>query len=156
MGQKVVLFDLVHHREAPCTGNHMGKVRVRVPQFARTSLNGSHDFSEAITVAISRYLAPRPLAIVAMSTAMPSCSSANRLPVRPMPHYVVCNVQHAMGIANLAGALIAGSAGDQMHALGFAIFQMVLAGEAASVASEPEPRSITRPSPVHLGARSIR
>jgi hypothetical protein len=151
-----VLFDLVHHREGPCTGNCMGHVRVRVPQFARTSLNGSHDFSEASTLAISRYPAPRPLAIVVMSTAMPSCSSANRLTVRPMPHYVVYNVQHAVGIANLAGALIAGSAGDQMHALGFTIFQMVLAGGAASVASDPEPRNITRPSPVHLGARAIR
>jgi hypothetical protein len=88
-------------------------------------------------VAISRYLASRPLVVVAMSTAMPSCSSANRLTVRPMPHYVVCNVQHAMGIANLAGALIVGSVGDQMHALGFAIFQMVLPGGAASVVSEP-------------------
>jgi hypothetical protein len=87
---------------------------------------------------------------------MPYCSSANRLPVRPMPHYVVCNVQHAVGIANLAGALIAWSAGDQMHALGFAIFQMVLAGEGASVASELEPRNITRHSPAHLGARAIR
>jgi hypothetical protein len=70
-----------------------------------------------------------------------------------MPHYVVCNVQHAVGIANLAGALIAGSVGDQMHALGLAIFQMVLAGEAAS---ELEPRNITRHSPVHLGAGAIR
>jgi hypothetical protein len=60
---------------------------------------------------------------------MPSCSSANRLPVRPMPHYVICNAQHAVGIANIVGALIAGSAGDHMHALRFAIFQMVLTGE---------------------------
>jgi hypothetical protein len=25
-----VLFDLVHHREGPCTGNHMGHIHVRV------------------------------------------------------------------------------------------------------------------------------
>jgi hypothetical protein len=48
----------------PCTGNHMGHVRVRVPQFARTSQNGSHDFSVAITVTISRYPAPSPLVIL--------------------------------------------------------------------------------------------
>jgi hypothetical protein len=59
-----VLVDLVHHREGPCTGNRMGLVRVRVPQFARTSQNDSNDFSVAITVTISRYPAPIPLVIV--------------------------------------------------------------------------------------------
>jgi hypothetical protein len=63
-GQQVVLVDLVHHREGPCTGNRMGLVRVRVPQFARTSQNDSNDFSVAITVTISRYPAPIPLVIV--------------------------------------------------------------------------------------------
>jgi hypothetical protein len=125
-GHQVVLFDLVHHRDGPCTGNGMGHMRVRVPQvFSRTILNGSNDFSEAITVATisTRRPAPCPLAIVVMSTAMPSCSSASsvsRLLVQTMPPHVTLR-------ANLAGALISAKAGGQTHALGFAMFQIVLA-----------------------------
>ena len=84
--QQIVAADHPLHGERRRAGERMAHVGVAVLEDARAGGNRLENLLLHQQAPIGAKPPPRPLAIAIRSGAMPSCSQACSVPVRPMPH----------------------------------------------------------------------